>query len=312
MTTSLAPTVSWSATGSPTSHQVRILDGDGLPVYDSGVVAGTATSLNVPQRDWINGGAYTPEVTAWNEYAVQSTPVTGAPVTLSWTPPAAPTSVSVQEDARPITATAHGVLSTHDQVRFTWLAGDRVHSVTVPATEGDVTVAVPLAAYGELTEFAVDARTVDGSGIELWSDPVYGYGVNEDRNSYLVSDDETDYLRIDIPADGPDRTDTGVAAVFGSFGARSRKVVRSVSQGMTGTTLIYTASLAERLALKAWIDAHDVFWLRWSPERDGNEVYGDTPATRMAFGPGSWTESRLDQMDTQERQTTMPWTEQLA
>lgn len=311
MTTSLSPTVTWTVSGTQVSYRVRVLDSGGLAVYDSGWVGSSGTTAHVPQQDWANGGSYTPEVTVLNDYALESTPVAGSAVLMSWTPPAAPTLVTVQEDAQPITVTAHGILASHGQVRFTWTANGLTHSVVVPATEGMVTVAAPLAEYGTLTEFSVDALTVNTDGIELWSEPATGYGTNLDRFSYLVSDDETSYLRVHIPTDGPDRTDTGVATTFGPFGARSRSVVRSVSQGMVGATALYTASLAARQALKAWVDAHDVFWLRWSPERDENEAYGDTPATRMAFGPGSWVESRLDQMDTQERVTVMPWTEQL-
>lgn len=311
MTSSLAPTVTWTVTGTQVSYRVRVLDSAALAVYDSGWVDDSGATAHVPQQDWTNGDGYTPEVTVLNEYALESEAVTGSAVTMAWTPPDSPTSVTVQEDARPITATAHGILATHDQVRFTWTAGDQTHSVTVPATEGDVVVAVPLAAYGVATTFSVDALNVDVDGIELWSDPTEGSGTNWDRYSYLVSDDGTSYLQVHVPTDGPDRTDTAVAATFGGLGNRARSVVRSVSQGMVSATLLYTGSLAARQALKAWIDANDVYWLRWSPERDENETYADTPATRMAFGPGSWVESRLDQMDTQERHITMPWTEQL-
>lgn len=306
MTAALLPTVSWSVTGTQSTYRVRILDDTGLPVYDSGVVVSTATSADVPQQDWVNGADYTPEVTVWSDFALQSDPATGAAVTISWIPPAAPT-VSVQASARPMTVTANDVLATHHEVRCTWQAGGQTHSITLPAVEGAVMFEVPLAPYGVPTTFSVDASEMSGEA-ELWSDPSTGIGVTSDPSAYLVSDDGTSWLHVRV-AEAGDPVDSAQVTIFGPPGALRPVKVSSPSQGFAVTTKLFVPTMAERDALRAWLDANQVFWFRWPPEWDDTYTYQDVPATRMATS-AAWSEARLVNKPSQDRYVPLPMVEQ--
>ena len=139
----LSPTVSWtrSVIGSQVAYQVRIARASGGSwtnfVHDSGVVAGGASSYEVPASgDWVNGGSYVARVQITQSDQLKSNPTGSTAQTVSWTPPATASGCAYAPGSPP-TIVASGiegdtaVFEASDDGGTTWR---RVAEVEVPSS----------------------------------------------------------------------------------------------------------------------------------------------------------------------------------
>jgi hypothetical protein len=278
------------------------------------MVAGTDTSWPIVQAlaSLTNGAS----VKAWVEVGQtggqQTVPTASAAFTVSWTPPAGPTSAAAQSGA-PLRISASG-LTVGQQMRVSFVAHgvedgavtDVPLSVTVPITATTQGMDVPLAPYGIPTTYTVQQSGLI-SGITMWSDPVTVIATSMDTRAYVVSDDLTDWLLVHTASDSDRGTTEGITI---STGVGSRRPIKhqTPSAGQTGKSAFAVQSQAEKFALQAWMGDNPVFWLRWAPEQDVGS-YVDVPPTRMTVSTPS-AEERFVQRDAQARQVPSTWVEQ--
>jgi len=308
----LAPAVSWSAAagvGGLTAFQVVITLSGGspdAPLVDSGVLVGTPGAWTVPARsDWTNGGSYKAWVRVAQAGGLWSPWVSGS-FTVSWTAPAAPSSVTVAQGSPPVVTVAgvpggHGVTvewSIDAGVTWASLAG-------LPAGVGSL--AVPLTPYGVPVSFR--ARSVLASGgvelVSAWttSDPF----TSADEAAYLVSaSDPAEYVRVSISSDGG-RSVIQSVAVWSPLGGSRVRVDRGVAQGESGTTTLQTETDADTQTLLSWLTGGP-FWLRWNPETQAGIKLGMAP-TLMTVASAPERE-RIAQIPIGWRRVTFPWVEQ--
>lgn len=312
----LAHTVSWTPTitnGAQTWWRVRITPAAAttpdVPLYDSGVTAGTDTSMAIPPiYGWTNGGSYT----AWVEFGQtggqQSDPVETSPFTVSWTLPDPPANATVQAavpGSQPTRVTVNGMIVGR-KARLTFTANGTTYTFSKTADTTSVTFDVPLAPYNTPTTYTAEqSGTV--SGLEVWSNPVTVAAVATDKSSYLVAVDGLSWRRVRIfKASEPEDTE-GVTVSYG-LGSSTPTVMRTPSQGLRGTDVLVVETQAEKTDLKAWLAANPTFVFRRPPERS-RASYVDVPAIRVARAD-VWSEARPVNSQLQLRTVPLSWVQQ--
>ena len=318
---SLAPSIAWTITpglGSQAGYRVRLCPSADAtpanPVWDSGVRSGSATSISAPNTTpWTNGAA----LYAWVEVvdaALPSIPTRDdATFAVSWTPPAAPTSVTAaNQTSGPLQVTVSGIGAGYSQVQVqrsvdsgaTW--ADLAARTSPASTE---VFAAPLACYGVGARYRARASNIV-SGIELWSDwraMVYDFA-STDTGAYLVSADGDSWIPVRITGDA-DRTEVQGISVSYGMSASVARVDIGPMQGEAGVITVLTNTQAERVALDAFLAAWPAFWIRWSPEWDGDTIR-DVPALPVARS-GEAHRARLDGREySVMRETTVAWVAQ--
>ncbi|MBK7565030.1 MAG: hypothetical protein IPI21_12510 [Propionivibrio sp.] len=245
------------------------------PLVDSGVLVGTPGAWTVPARsDWTNGGSYKAWVRVAQAGGLWSPWVSGS-FTVSWTAPAAPSSVTVAQGSPPVVTVA-GVPGGHGGHRR---VVDRCRGdvgILGGASGGVGSLAVPLTPYGVPVSFR--ARSVLASGgvelVSAWttSDPF----TSADEAAYLVSaSDPAEYVRVSISSDGG-RSVIQSVAVWSPLGGSRVRVDRGVAQGESGTTTLQTETDADTQTLLSWLTGGP-FWLRWNPETQAGIKLGMAP-----------------------------------
>lgn len=176
--------------GSQVAWQLRITpsvssDSSQVTLWDSGVTPGDDLAWTLDPIDWTNGASYK----AWlriQQTGGQWSAWTSGTFTVSWTPPAAPSSVTFTQAAPP-TLTVAGV-SGRDQVQVqysedagaTWLP-----YITLPVSGSSVVIPMPLAAYGVARRYRARASSaIDGT--QQWSAWTQDQPVELRRNSCTV------------------------------------------------------------------------------------------------------------------------------
>lgn len=271
----LSPTVSWtrSVIGSQVAYQVRIALASGGSwanfVHDSGVIPGDASSYEVPASDdWVNGGSYVAWVQITQSDQLKSNPTASTAQTVSWTPPAMPSSCAYAPGSPPtitVTGVAAGasslVVEASDDGGTTWR---RVAEVLSPSSS--VIVADPLAPFGvSAVPRARIQNTVDG--VAMWSAYRTGVGfVSADLGGYFVADGS--WLRVETAGDS-DVEPIEERVVSTGLGAEFASVDRGPRQGFRGAAAFTTLTYADELALVAWLDDRDAWTWRRPPESDG-------------------------------------------
>jgi hypothetical protein len=309
MTAVLEPVVSWTKTGTQSAYRLQVwrdLATDVL-VYDSGVVASNAASATVPVQDWVSGGAYYAAVTIWSSGSIVSASAASSSVTISWTPPAAPSSATFAQGTPP-TLTVAGVPAAATRVRVQSFDGVAWSDVATLARTGtSMVVPLPLAPYGVARTYRAAAEgTV--SGVAMWSAWVTSAsGTSTDPGTYLVADDGSAYLAVHIASDDGVASTEGVS-ISRPLGASRPVVIRTPSQGVTGRTTLACRTSAERAALVAWIEARERWWLRWPPELEAG-AFVDAGATLMAPA-AAWAQDRFAQAQVAARLLPIPWVQQ--
>lgn len=312
MTAALEPVVTWTKTGTQSAYRVRVfrdLATDVL-VYDSGVVASTALTATVPVQAWVSGGSYYAEVTIWSSGGIVSAAVNSSPVTISWTPPTAPSS-AVFAAGTPATLTVAGIPAAASQVRVQTSADGSTWTdvATVARTAASMAIPLPLAPYG-LARWYRAAADGTVSGVLMWSAWVTTGSAQTslDTRAYLVAEDGSAHLEVHIASDDG-VADTRGTTVSYPLGASRPVLVSTPSQGLTGRTVLAVKTPAERSALLSWIDTRDRWYFRWPPEAVEGSGLADAGATLMAASL-AWSLERLAQTPIAARLVPLPWVEQ--
>lgn len=296
---------------------------DQAQLYDSGMIAvdptvglpadssGDQTSyIGGQSARWVNGATYKVWVDFGQTNGQQTIPAASNSVTVSWLPPAGPTSVVCNTAARPITITANG-LSGYETLKVEFSVSGKQHTIAAPITSGSMTLDLPLAPYGVLVSYQVSASQVV-SGVELWSDPVEAIAMGLDASCYLVADDLLSWMRVVLQADQPHEMAQTNTVAYGLPRPDDEQNLPFVDlgpeQGWTGTTTLKSVTMAGRDALLAFWRANDVFVTRWPPEREGNAL-SDAGSTRMAKVTGTRDE-RLAQVLLARHLFQFSWVEQ--
>lgn len=271
----LTPVVSWEAGagfGSLTAWRVCLApEGGGPladPVWDSGIVQGSATSVAAPATaPWVNGQSLEAWVTVWQTGGVSARAVSPA-FAVSWTAPAAPT-VSVDADATPVAVTVTG-LEVGDVVQLEQeIGGGAWDALTViTATASSVTVSSPLASAGLPVRFR--ARRAGGvlDGVALFSTWAVSDLVASSRAAgcMLVDDgDRTACLPVELLRDGDRSVMQGVSVSLG-LGASSARIDMTPPAGQRGAIALRTMDEDSLAVLLEWLHARQVLWVVFPPD----------------------------------------------
>jgi hypothetical protein len=316
---SLTPQVAWSATmglGAQEAWQVRVSDSadanSETPVWDSGIIQGTATSTIAPATaGWENGQ----DLYAW--VRVQQTgglwsawTKDNATFEVTWTPPTAPSSVVAGNvPNQPLQVTVAGIAAGYDlTIEMSIDLGEHWTPVNTLTNPGTPTVAqIPLAGYGITTLFRARTSVTLSDVVVLYSAWVESAPLaSTDRGYYLVSVDGNTYLHVRMVQDAPHKIGQGVSVTYGHGATRPRQD-QTVSMGESGTTTLQAATLDEEHEVIHWLTTQGTWWLRWGPER--SPALTDKPATLMALA-APIESGRLAQFNTAYRNITFSWIEQ--
>ena len=319
---SLTPVVSWTATagyGSAEAWQVRISPaaaGADAPLWDSTVRPGAAATVQAPATaGWTNGASLHAWVRAmqtgglWSEWVS-----TAAPWAVTWTPPAAPSSVTATDDpSSPLTVTVAGIgagmsgveVQTSVDTGSTW---QHVRSIEFP--DPSVAILLPLVEYG--VPLAVRARCwriVDGVRLDsAWTQSA-GTATSTWGGTCLISDDGSEWLQVMLErgADQDRELVQGVTVSYG-LGSPHARVDRTEIMGERGTAIVLALDPADVDAVMAWLTSRDVWWLRWGAERSESGPVVSGGITRMTAA-AALTKSRLGPRHT-GRRITFDWVSQ--
>ena len=273
----LTPTISWSSGaghGSLTAWRVWLSPADdddplARPVWDSGVVQGSATSVTAPaSAPWVNGESLRAWVAVWQTGGVSARASSVEAFAVTWTAPAAPT-VSVDADATPVAVTVTG-LEVGDVVRLEQeIGGGAWDALTViTATASSVTVSSPLASAGLPVRFR--ARRAGGvlDGVALFSTWAVSDLVASSRAAgcMLVDDgDRTACLPVELLRDGDRSVMQGVSVSLG-LGASSARIDMTPPAGQRGAIALRTMSEDSLAVLLEWLHARQVLWVVFPPD----------------------------------------------
>jgi hypothetical protein len=316
---SLTPSVAWTATmglGAQEAWQVRVSDAadanSETPVWDSGIIQGTATSTTAPATaGWTNGQ----DLYAW--VRVQQTGGLWSPWTkdnatfeVTWTPPVAPSSVVAANVANnPLQVTVAGINAGYDlTIEMSVDGGENwtpVNTLTNPGTP--VVADIPLAGYGVPAIYRARTSVTLSDVVVLYSAWVQSASVaSTDRGYYLVSEDGNTYLQVRMTGDTTHKIAQGVSVTYGHGATRARQD-QTVTMGESGQTTLQAADINEEYEITHWLTTQGTWWLRWGPERGPSLT--DKPATLMALA-APVESARIAQFNTAYRNITFAWIEQ--
>lgn len=320
----LTPSVAHTAStfGGQASWQVRISPSahanPDTPTYDSGVLTGSGTTHVVTgaERKWTNAATLYAWVRVrqadglWSDWTKDD-----ATFSVTWTAPTAPSTVTAATPASgPLQVTVSGIGAGYDRIEVetslspysTWTP-----VLTAVPSGSSMVIDQPLARYGVSQKYRARLMNMV-DGIELWS----GYTVtasavaSTDLGAYLVADDGSSYLAVNVAEDSDRVIVQGVSVLYG-LGATFAAVDKGPTQGEAGVTTLLCETQAEASALAAWLTSTTapVWKMRWNPERTAGGTYADTPTTRLTLADGV-SSSRLAQTVIQHRRVRMAWVQQ--
>ena len=272
----LTPTITWSSGaghGSLTAWRVWLSpEGGGplaAPVWDSGIVQGSATSVTAPaSAPWVNAQSLEAWVMVWQTGGVSARASSVEAFAVTWTAPAAAPTVSVDADATPVAVTVTG-LEVGDVVQLEQEIGGAWDALTViTATASSVTVSSPLASAGLPVRF--QARRAGGvlDGVALFSTWAVSDLVASSRAAgcMLVDDgDRTACLPVELLRDGGRSVVQGVSVSLG-LGASSARIDMTPPAGQRGAIALRTMSEDSLAVLVAWLHARQVLWVVFPPD----------------------------------------------
>ena len=308
----LTPSVAWTATAnvgaleayrvwiSPSAHTSPHTG----PLYDSGILVGSATSLAIPVCDWTNGATLYAWVEVWQTGGLSSGPTKDdATFAVTWTPPSAVTCSAAT--GSPTVVTVGSITSGNGiQVEMSTDAGATytlVADIAAPGTSKAVNVA--LTTYGVSTLFrARQYATVDDTQLySAWT--VAGAITPNDNAAYFIDPtDPSTYLVARIMDDGARELVQGVTTSYG-LGASGPRVDFSPTAKLAGSMTCRTITEAEHVALVAWLTARETFIVRWPPASGTNLP----PTTITRNSPVGY--ARVVQAAFARRDTSFAWVE---
>lgn len=307
----LSRTVSWAAAitnGTQVARRVRVAlssaSSPDVPIHDSGWIMDAATSLAIPATaGYGNGASYRAWVEVQQTGGQVTAPTASGAFTVSWTPPAAPTFVTVQSGP-PMTLTASGIAG-RDVLRVERWSDGWVPFCEAPVTAASMTVPVPLQPWGD-GRWRVSVSD-EVSGVQMWSTPTEVLTTGTDAGMYLVALDGLSHLQVHPFALSEPADTAGVLTSYG-IGASRATVARTESQGLQGEERLIVETQADKDALFDWLTEHPTFWLRYPPERS-RATYADVPPRKVAR-VSALSESRVVQKGVQIRTVPLAWVEQ--
>lgn len=258
----LAPWVTWTPTtprGAQTAYRVEVLSAADVPLWDSGVIAGSGTLLRLPPTiAWQRLAVHQVRVSVQQSGGSWSLPGTSS-WTMTWTQPAAPSITLDTSGAGVGVAVSAGaalvveVQRSTDGAQFvplaTWTGGGRIRDV--------------FATYGVPTRYRARTGTVlDGQ--RLWSDWVTSDPITStDHYSYIASavDPVATWQRLLIRADGTRRHVRETVVGYGLGDTRPR-VSHGPRRGMSGSLGARTEAAADTDALEALLLSGEVLQVR--------------------------------------------------
>ncbi|MDI2033001.1 hypothetical protein [Paenarthrobacter nitroguajacolicus] len=309
----LAGTLSWAATataGSLVAWQVAITTASqsspDSPMFLSPVTAGASTTTGVPVLTWTNGASYKAWVRVQQAGGLWS-PWNSGTFTVSWTPPAAPTSVA-GANTRPMRANVTGVPAGRD-VAAQWSRDGGATWTDLGYKIAPGTTAFfdhPLAPFNVPVIFrARSLEIVNGVGLpSAWT--VSAAVVSTDRGAYFVADDGP-WVAVTVAQVGPVEHVQGVQVSYG-MGADGARVDRSPVQGKRGSLTLDVGTREASTALTDWITTREAWTFRGHPETGDNATDRDTGTQRMS--PAKSVTSELPvQALIEDRHISFDWVE---
>ena len=299
-------------TGTPRAIELRAcLAADATPanpLWESGYIATTSTTvtLDLPASiDWANGASYRVWVLP-TDSALAGVWAASNAGTVSWTPPAAPSSLVVADGAPP-TATIAGIPA--GTVRLdVWSVEDDTTRITIASPGVSVAVGLPLAPYAVARTYQTRAwASVDGvlvSSAWVTSDAL----TSADMNAYIVAEDQAAWVQLTVlEASAP--APIQAYATSQGLGALEPSVDRTPVGGWRGTWSALTGTAGEESTLLGWLTDPDRPRLRHkpTPERPlGNEPPVAVPAF-LATVEKAPDPARLANTNTAGRRIAWTW-----
>ena len=309
----VTPDVSYTRTlgsGVQTAYQVVVTPATSATpdvgvLYDSGVVADTTQPVTVPDRlQWTNGQALRVWVRVWQTGGMMSAWTYGT-ATVSWTPPSAPTSVTVADAAPPVVSVAGLTAGLPVRLQTSIDGGTTWTDVlTTTATGTTQTIPQPLAPYGVATRWRAARADATGRWSAWTTSTAY---TSTDQASYWVADDGS-YLRVCLAKDDPGYVEQSYA-VHAPLDGGYQRVDYSPERGWVGEMQVRLQTSAEVATALAWLRGHDVWTMRWPAERDAYGAWTSGSVRRISR-VSRLSLDRLAQVAIQHRTLPISWVEQ--
>ena len=272
-----SPVVSWvvtPGTGTLQGWQLRICPAADAtadsPIWDSGLVAGSATSVEVPPTiPWVNGASYK----AWmqpTDSALSGVFHASSAQTVAWTPPAAPSSI-VASLGSPPTVLVSGIPgpSVSVEVQASPVGVDDWATLATRQSPGaSLTIGHPLAPFAVARRYRARAWAVVDTVLQpsAWvgSSPI----TSDDLGAYLVAADGSAYVAVQVSDAGALVPIQGYAR-SGGLGDTVQRVDRTQVAGYRSWWEVETDTPDDEATVIGWLTDPDrpALWLRPHPEQ---------------------------------------------
>lgn len=272
-----SPTVSWvvtPGTGTQQGWRLRICPSADAtadsPIWDSGLVAGSATSVEVPASiPWANGSSYK----AWlqpTDSALTGVFHASSAQTVGWTPPAAPSSI-VAATGTPPTVTVSGIPGPSQLVEVQ--AGpvgvdDWVALATRTTPGSSVAIGEPLAPYGVTRRYRTRAWALVDGVLQPSAWVESNSITSDDLGAYLMAADGSAYVAVRVVEAGALVPIQGYNVSVG-LGDIAPRVDRTQVAGYRSWWAVVTDTPADEATVIAWLTdpQRPTVRLRPHPER---------------------------------------------
>ena len=272
-----SPVVSWvvtPGTGTLQGWQLRICPAADAtadsPIWDSGLVAGSATSVEVPPTiPWVNGASYK----AWmqpTDSALSGVFHASSAQTVAWTPPAAPSSI-VASLGSPPTVLVSGIPgpSVSVEVQASPVGVDDWATLATRQSPGaSLTIGHPLAPFAVARRYRARAWAVVDTVLQpsAWvgSSPI----TSDDLGAYLVAADGSAYVAVQVSDAGALVPIQGYSR-SGGLGDTVQRVDRTQVAGYRSWWEVETDTPDDEATVIGWLTDPDrpALWLRPHPEQ---------------------------------------------
>ena len=272
-----SPVVSWvvtPGTGTQQGWRLRICPSADAtadsPIWDSGLVAGSATSVEVPATiPWVNGASYK----AWmqpTDSALSGVFHASSAQTVAWTPPAAPSSI-VASLGSPPTVLVSGIPgpSVSVEVQASPVGVDDWATLATRQSPGaSLTIGHPLAPFAVARRYRARAWAVVDTVLQpsAWveSSPI----TSDDLGAYLVAADGSAYVAVQVSDAGALVPIQGYAR-SGGLGDTVQRIDRTPVAGYRSWWEVETDTPDDEATVIGWLTDPDrpALWLRPHPER---------------------------------------------
>ena len=310
VTDDLAPWVTWTPTtprGVQTAYRVEVLSAADVPLWDSGVIAGSGTSLRLPPTiEWQRLAVHQVRVTVQQSGGSWSLPGTRS-WTMTWTQPAEPV-VALDLDGPGVGIEVTAISGLAVEVQRSAPGGQWVPWAAWTASGVDSGRDV-FAPYGQPVTYRVHTGSLlDGQ--PMWSDWVTSAPVTSlDDDGYIASavDPATTWQQLHLTADRQRIDQEPIAVTYGLGDSRPR-VSHGPARGQSGELSVWSEHRTGTDALRGLLGVREPLLLRLPPDRD---CLVDLPEVLTVARSAQVGRDRLIQAATHRgRIITFAWVEQ--